>query len=99
MEEGFDLGGEEGFGHFFEEGFEVVFKEVEDEEDAVTIVLASFSGLRFLIGIGNGNGRIGRGHVYCTFRFYSYPLPLLPLARQRYWDDHSPSRSVSPVIQ
>lgn len=33
--DGFDLGGEEGFGHVFEQGLEVVFEEVHDEVDAV----------------------------------------------------------------
>lgn len=33
-EEGFDFGGEEGLGHVFEDGLEVVFDEFENEEDA-----------------------------------------------------------------
>jgi hypothetical protein len=33
-EEGFYFGGEEGLGHVFKDGFEVVFDEFEDEEDA-----------------------------------------------------------------
>lgn len=33
--QGFDLRGEEGFGHVIEEGFEIVFEEIHYEVDAV----------------------------------------------------------------
>ena len=34
--EGLDFGGEEGLGHILEEGLEIVFEEVHDEEDTVS---------------------------------------------------------------
>ena len=34
-EEGLDFGGEEGLGHVFEDGLEIVFEKFEDDKDAV----------------------------------------------------------------
>lgn len=39
-EEAFDFGGEEGFGHVVEDGFEVVFDEFEDDEDGAGRMLS-----------------------------------------------------------
>lgn len=54
MEEGFRFGGEERLGHFFEEGFEVVFEEVEDKKDTVYAISLPLRLMRVMEG---GKGR------------------------------------------